>query len=299
MSERLFQSVMFQESGGLRVAGRSRASEYNRGRNEDAMLYVPEAQLAIVMDGSSGSLGGRAASREGALYLADRLGTRKSTSVASTVREIRRALLDCSPHIEETTGARTTAVLVKLVDTKNGRDAVFGNLGDSRGYHFANDSLTRITRDHSLLHATTISQAKKDAADERMDRVATFEELALLKEIDPVAWRLICQRNWVVQILGEQQSLYPSNDRSNIKLKKDMKLSPRTNVVTLERENKILLTSDGVHDNLTIDHMEFILASSLSNNLATAIVARAYKASQDYTPRSEQDDMTAVVLSVR
>lgn len=298
MSERLFQSAMIQESEGIQAAGRSRASEYNIGRNEDAMLYIPEAQLAIIMDGSSGSLDGRAASREGALYLADRLGARKSTSVANTAREIRRALSDASPHIKETTGARTTAVLVKIVDTKNGRDAVFGNLGDSRGYHFANGSLNRMTRDHSLLHATTLSQTRKDAADERMDRVATFEELELLKEIDPAAWQLICQRNWVVQILGEQQSLYPSNDHFNFKFKRDMKLSPRTNVVTLERGNKILLTSDGVHDNLTIDHMEFILRSSLSNNLATAIVTRAYKASQDYTPRSEQDDMTALVLSV-
>lgn len=298
MPERLQQTTILQEADGLHVAGKNRAADWHRSRNEDTMLYVPEARLGIVMDGSSGAMNGQAASQEGALYLADRLGARKSTSTELTSREMKRALRDASLHIEEVTGARTTAVLVKIVDTQHGREAVFGNLGDSRGYHLTDGALTRTTRDHSLLQALRLPQANKDAADERMDHVLTREDLNVLEEIDPEAWEMFHHRNWVVQILGEQESIYP--DERHKRLIKDMRLSPRTNTVTLEQGNRLLLTSDGIHDNLTIDQIEAVLRTSKQQNLGAALVTRAFKTSEQwFAIRAEEDDMTALVITAR
>src|SRR3989344_2629830 len=66
---------------------------------------------------------------------------------------------------------------------------------------------------------------------------------------------------------------------------------------TVNKGDKILLTSDGIHDNLTHSEIRKILSGSGSaEDLAKELVQRAIERSHDGTLRSKTDDMTADVI---
>lgn len=88
-------------------------------------------------------------------------------------------------------------------------------------------------------------------------------------------------RHWITQMVGGRE------------------MEPVTGTLALQTGDRVLLTSDGIHDNLTRTEIEEILKSK-TKDPARAIVEAARTRSLDNEHlRAKPDDMSAVVLDVK
>lgn len=60
----------------------------------------------------------------------------------------------------------------------------------------------------------------------------------------------------------------------------------------------LLLTSDGIHDNLTTAEIEAVLITSNPQYTTASLANRAQMRTFDKSARSKDDDMTAVVVRI-
>ena len=144
-----------------------------REANEDAHLVAPP--VFVVADGMGGHDDGDVASR----YVVEEFARLAETSVgaATVVDAVTAALEAVHDRIDEYDavhhaagellfGSGTTAIVALLVDDVAEPYWLVANLGDSRGYLFADHALAQLTVDHSLVQelvdAGTIAAA--DAA---------------------------------------------------------------------------------------------------------------------------------------
>ena len=67
--------------------------------------------------------------------------------------------------------------------------------------------------------------------------------------------------------------------------------------VVVTTEDKLIFCTDGIHDNLTFNEMEEVVAKN--GDVAKFLVEKARKRSQENHFRSKPDDMSAVVMEVR
>lgn len=131
-----------------------------RKENQDAYAVREETAsghtICVVCDGMGGVTGGRIASRIAVTTYLDELeGALEASMTPEQLREAssravslaNRAIRDAAGASPEYTGMGTT--LVSAVVYEGG--AVITNVGDSRAYHIAGGSITRVTRDHSLV----------------------------------------------------------------------------------------------------------------------------------------------------
>lgn len=77
----------------------------------------------------------------------------------------------------------------------------------------------------------------------------------------------------------------------------DERCEPTIQAVILGVGDKIILTSDGVHDNLIKDEIEKVLNGGQSN-LAEELVQRAKTRSKENHIRAKPDDISAIVVEV-
>ena len=72
--------------------------------------------------------------------------------------------------------------------------------------------------------------------------------------------------------------------------------------VTVYPGDRILLCTDGIHDNLTDEEIETIMRTSPRPSVARLLIEHSVARSQqarDMTVRAKPDDMTAVVITCR
>jgi serine/threonine protein phosphatase PrpC len=140
-----------------------------RENNEDAVLTLPladDAWFLAVCDGMGGTEGGEFASRlvidESQAYLREIF---KGVVEVENLKEILRGLYENvqrklhqekKNHPErEGMGATMSCVLLK------GSSYVVGNLGDSRVYHYSQDTLAQVTEDHTEINQFLKTSGKK------------------------------------------------------------------------------------------------------------------------------------------
>jgi len=127
-------------------AGRSHVGLV-RPDNEDSGFVGPT--LLLVADGVGGNAAGEIASATTAYVVSacalSRVGLRPSGVLAHAVRESQRQVAFGAQQSAELTGLATTLTAL-LTD---GQRFALAHLGDSRGYIFREEQLTRVTRDHT------------------------------------------------------------------------------------------------------------------------------------------------------
>jgi serine/threonine protein phosphatase PrpC len=157
--------------------------------------------------------------------------------------------------------------------------AVIANLGDSRVQLMHGGRLQTVTLDHSYLSEPDLMQAKA-----RQDRLDSAPHLTTLQ--DPVDRAAFAHRHLLANAItgGGLQDV-------------------RHYLVDLLPGDRLVLDSDGVHDNLTTAELEAALAGSASAPEAAEVaVAQAWRRSEeepDDLGRAKPDDMTMLVLDVR
>jgi serine/threonine protein phosphatase PrpC len=190
-------------------------------------------------------------------------------------REVREAV-DRQPEL---TGMATTAIVARIWETPDHRYLlVHGHVGDSRLYLLrARGSLERVTVDDGILstHVSVGLISEEEAL--KIDQAEDWEEL------DERQKRYFYQRGLITQAIGGRGE-------------------PEVHVGELELHagDRVLICSDGIHDNLTEAEIVALLRAHGRNDAGALVQAARRRAQRGAlaTMRSKPDDMSAIVIDV-
>jgi serine/threonine protein phosphatase PrpC len=273
---------------GLRVYWSTIPSQDHPDSNEDAVLIDTVLDLVAVFDGVGGYEGGEVASRIAAHAALSIWRNRAPTAqnLASLRALMRDSLLEADRQVRdavdrqpELMGMATTAIVAKMWETPDHRHIVIhGHVGDSRLYILrARGTLERVTIDDGVLstHVEVGLISEEEAL--KIDQAEQWQDL------DDRQKRYFYQRGLITQAIGGRGE-------------PDVHVGERE----LYPGDRVLVCSDGIHDNLTEAEIGQLLRKG-GHNDGDMLVRAARKRSQrglEATMRSKPDDMSAIVIDV-
>ncbi len=281
------------------------AHEGHPDRNEDSLLVDRCRGLVGVFDGVGGSSAGAVASHLGArimrqawrrvlvqaesgsglLLLNDRLDI--ESLLHQLFEQAQTAISDegerrvKEAEQENYNYPSTTTVVTALCKPAEEKGYVLGyaHVGDSRAYLLRSGaSLQRLTVDdgYFLLKVQDETISEEDAL--RIDQATDAAQLS------DVEREIFERRNGITQSLGHFTA-------------KKTSLTIHTAQTSILPGDRILLCSDGIHDNLTDAEIEAILRRGARTTVARYLVQRALDRSREECLRAKQDDMSAIVIT--
>lgn len=237
--------------------------------NQDTFFIDEDNRAAAVFDGVGGSKLGGAAAILACDFVQDEIKKGK--------RNIAEILKDASKEVAGTyRGSGTTAALVIMAD-----EAVhMAHAGDSRVWKLVGGSdLLQMTLDHGINHGKGDPNVWKDQL--RMSQIKREDELS------PDIRHHFEQRNVVTSCLGMTSMPPVITER----------------LANVSQGDKYLLTTDGIHDNLTHDEIRNIIVTASGEQAIDLLIEKSQeRANQPIGPdniRSKPDDMTAVLLEFK
>lgn len=290
------------ENSPFTYARRTIACERHPDRNEDSILIDELTGFAAVFDGVGGSAAGEIASQTAARaahqswkrVLAQYQKGRKTHITLEYCEQIDlcKILEDLILEADEqvrTDGARragtddlaTTVAMSAFCRQPDGKSytMVHAHVGDSRVYLFREqEGLKRLTNDDGLLAKLVENQIvdEKDAL--HIDQAMRANQLS---DTELSYFKL---RGGITQAVGGP-------------------LAPiiHTDQTIIYPGDRILLCTDGIHDNLIDEEIEDILHNSPRTATARILVERSLARSHDRssTIRAKPDDMSAIVMTCR
>ena len=248
----------------IKISGKSQANFKHPERNEDTIAFDAKAGFAMVLDGMGGVGGAQEASNLARDVIADNL-YRKENNLEVAKQHLKNLLLEASRSVKAESGAGgTTAVVVKIVNVDSELTVLIASVGDSRAYILREGNLRLITEDDSVI--PPIDRERFDETDG--------------SDIDlKYDYAIFSMRNRLTQAIG-------SSDELNVHIYSEV----------LKKGDRIILTSDGVHDNLRTSEIRQIAGSQ--GDVAEELVAKAVARSKDNLLRSKPDDISAIVMEV-
>lgn len=273
---------------GLRLFWSTIPSQDHPDSNEDAVLIDTVLDIVAVFDGVGGYEGGEVASRIAAhAVLADWRRQSETANDLPALRAVmREALLDADRQVRaaverqpDLTGMATTAIVTKIWETPDHRRLlIHGHVGDSRLYILrARGSLDRVTIDDGILstHVALGLMSEEEAL--MIDQAENWNDL------DDRQKRYFYQRGLITQAIGGRGE-------------------PDVHVGEVEvyPGDRVLVCSDGIHDNLTEAEITQLLRKPGRNDGDTLVRAARRRAQRGLqaTMRSKPDDMSAVVVDI-
>jgi len=287
----------------FKIAGYSIPCERHPSRNEDSYFIEHEGGLVAVFDGVGGSAAGEIAAQT-----ARRASRRRWFQELHEIQKgapLKKGIINCdatdycavlqrlvetADEEVRTEGAReagtddlatTVAMAMLCQDPENNKYTLFyAHVGDSRLYLLHdNEPLKRLTIDDGLLGRLVESQMVEEEDARRIDQAMHSEELS---EVEFSYFRL---RGGITQALGGP-----------------VPPTIHLNSIPVEIGDRILLCTDGIHDNLTDSEIEAILRNSPRDAAARNLVAHSLHRSREerhITVRAKPDDMSAIVITRR
>lgn len=272
---------------GLVVGWSSVPSDTHRTRNEDAFLVLPDRGFFGVFDGMGGykekdaDIAAQMAAEEVQEILAPLAPDASDEAVADTIRDAfftaDAAIRAEAPNRGGAGNMGTTALVAVVrpagIDTWS---VLLGWVGDSRALvlSLGSRSLRTLTLDDGILrlHAFSAKQARKYQA--ALGMVTDSKHLSL-RERD-----LFLERHVLTQAVGT--SLRNVHVAAHLLTDGDL----------------LLLTTDGVHDNLTDREMTAMLRRARpvgETSKQLVVAARARSRDREHV-RAKPDDMTAIIV---
>lgn len=239
------------------------------GLNQDAYFFAPDVHAAGVFDGVGSKNGSEQTSSTAAHVTGTMLqNIRINLPREHSGAEMEKALLAAHENITELGDVATTAVAIRQLEDVQGKYLAIGYVGDSRAYLLRRGQLRHLTIDDSTIVGADSERLRKQI---QLANVSRDEDIANSHDR-----RLFRDRNYIAGALGgEFQRVH-------------------TDYVPLQQGDTVLLTTDGVHDNL----VDYDIKRSLDiHGTAEALVALAKDRSRQGGLRSKSDDITAVVMN--
>lgn len=228
-----------------------------RADNQDSFCSLPESGLLAVADGMGGGDGGALASQWTCEALAAAARTCAAEPLAAREARAETALQEVNERIrvfarENGYKSMGTTVVLLLLDLENGFCARICHIGDSRLYRFRNGRLDLLTRDHTV--GNELGSAMSAGSAERAR--------ALQARSNPLTHILTRAVGTLIRARSEWKT------------------------VDVQRGDRFLLCSDGVHDMLDDASIGALLKASTSPRDAVARLADAVRvagAGDNYT----------------
>lgn len=275
-----------QEKFEIDFAEESIASFKHPDRNEDAVLADKQSRAFGVFDGMGGHEAGDVASRLAKdTILANLNRIKDGLSIKEAGEEMVALFANTHQTIVRESRGRdmgTTGVLLKFyIDDKNKKWALIANVGDSRVYKLAGGGkLNQVTEDDDALSA--------DLSPEDPRRLKIARALAEAKSASDLTGQenvYFRMRNQITKALGRHDN------------------PPTVMAVPVGTGDIFLVSSDGLHDNLT--HSEIEEAFQEENSLEYIAQTLAQNAmnrsleSKDVSLRAKADDVSVIVVEAK
>ena len=287
----------------FKIVGYSIPCERHPSRNEDSYLIEHEGGLVAVFDGVGGSAAGEIAAQTARraarqrwfqeLHEIQKGAPLKKGIVSCEAADycaVLQRLVETADEQVRTTGAHeagtddlaTTVTMGMLCQQaeSNAYTMYYAHVGDSRVYLLhENEPLKRLTIDDGLLGRLVESQMIEEEDARRIDQAMHAEDLS---DVEFSYFRL---RGGITQALGG-----PIPPTIHI------------NQIPIAIGDRILLCTDGIHDNLTDSEIEGILRNASRDAAARTLVGHSLLRSREerqVTIRAKPDDMTAIVITRR
>lgn len=285
------------------TSGRSIANERHPTRNEDNIIIDELGGLFAVFDGVGGSAAAETASLTAAhstrqfwkRILTTERNRRKIYTFLEDYQErnlcgiLEQMILEADEQVR-TNGAQkagtddlaTTVALAAFCHQPNTRDytMIYAHVGDSRIYLLRGEEhVKRLTHDDGLLTKLVENQIVNAYHAFRIDQAMRADQLS---DVEYSYFRL---RGGITQALGGP-----------------IPPTIHTDKITVYPGDRILLCTDGIHDNLTDEEIENVLKTTPRASTARTLVESARQRSHEdrnQTIRSKPDDMSAVVMTCR
>lgn len=253
----------------FKFSGASVASLKHPDRNEDAIFYPIDGKTKWVgvFDGVGGLVGGELASKIAVEAVSRELYGYSGSDREEVVEKIKESILTAHKKInEKAAGSATTATVARLIEDERGKYLVVGSVGDSRAYILKEGELFRLTPDDSLA---------PDEVSFDLDEVSSKQGLS--GELESYYRK----RNLITQSLGGESE-------------------PNVHIARLgvKSGDKIVLTTDGVHDNLTRSEIEEVLKKGSAEAHDLVRLAKLRSQEEGHI-RSKKDDISAVVVQIK
>lgn len=283
----------------FQIVGYSIPCERHPQRNEDSLLIDSSNGLMGVFDGVGGSAAGEIASQ--IAKHASRQHWQSFFHQYTRKRHARHVLENCDKidlcmqlqqvleyadeqvrtegaHLAGTTDLATTVAMAALCRHGNDLQMFYAHVGDSRIYLLPEQGpLRRLTTDDGLLGRLVENQMMSEEDARRIDQAMYADELS---DLELSYFR---HRGGITQALGGP-------------------LQPLIHLdsTAIQPGDRVLLCTDGIHDNLTDEEIEKILRNTPRNLAARYLVEHSLlRSRQDRqaTIRAKPDDITAIVMT--
>jgi PPM family protein phosphatase len=267
--------------------------------NQDAYFEDPEHQSAGVFDGVSADENSHIGSARARDFVKEEL-TKLPNDISTdnAKKEMERILKETNNLITPTSTdldleedmeimskrQSTTASVVKILKD---RVAVIGNVGDSRVYLLRNGSLSV----EQLTHDGSWDDNKGEYLPWAYQKVAAH--LPSFENLSGTLRKYVSNRNVLDLALG----VIIREEIENFK--------PDIYAYQLSHGDTLILTSDGIHDNLTDGEIaKIVTESSDTKKAAESLVTKSKEISKSYDDstrqvlRAKPDDMTSIVVKI-
>lgn len=294
----------------------SNAHEEHPERNEDTILVDRRRGLAAVFDGVGGEDAGDVASQLAARVIrrawkrivqqqhpdhnASLLMFRDDLDIQALLHQIldeaqtaisdegeRRAKAASVPD-EHISYPETTAVVAVLCQPSDQSDQIPDKKGYIMGYAHVGDSRIYLLRPGEPIQRLTCDDGyftlkNKDHTISEEDALR-IDQTIYAEQLSEAEREIFDKRNGITQSLGHFTLRSPS-------------LTIHTAQTMIFPGNRVLLCSDGIHDNLTDAEIETIVRGGARTTVSRHLVQRALERSRETHIRAKKDDMSAVVIT--
>ncbi|MCH7541600.1 protein phosphatase 2C domain-containing protein [Patescibacteria group bacterium] len=253
----------------IRYYTSSLSSPTHPNENQDSFFVNEKTKVAGVLDG----VGGIAHGAEAAAWCAEYFKNNLSGENIEEAFEHCHELLKKKSRNKFGKDIATTSTVVQIYPTQISALVAWGNVGDSRLYHLSTNRLIQKSIDDSLI---TQAQERGWVSHEKAERI---NQAADLKGFNEIEQNLFRSRNIILQAMGIGE------------------MKPRIGKFMAKKGDAIVITSDGIHDNLTNAQIKQILKVKPTDP-AKKLVEEATFISESDSIRAKSDDMTAVVVEL-
>src|SRR3990167_2771334 len=231
----------------IKYFSKSIASLEHPDRNEDAIAYDAKGSWATVLDGVGGTMAGKEASNKALEVIKHRLANWHKDDDLRVEEKLKSIIEEASLAVSRDVPEGLTTALISKVVSFDKKEKIFfiASVGDSRAYLFRKGALIKITQDDNII-------PKRIA--QKLEQVTSAGEL---NDLEGKAFML---RSIVIQAVGQLEAL-----------------EVRGYSVVVKVGDKFILTTDGVHDNLTFNEIEEVVAKN--GDVAKLLVEKARKRS--------------------